>query len=75
MISAKDFDQAGIYVGRVWRPGIGPSIVRLEGGDVLDISSQDLPTMHDLLEKDGPAIAAREAKGEVVCTLNDLVQK
>ena len=74
MISAKDFDQAGIYVGRVWRPGIGPSIVRLEGGDVLDISSQDLPTMHDLLEKDGPAIAAREAKGEVVCTLNDLVK-
>ncbi|MCV2875033.1 fumarylacetoacetate hydrolase family protein [Rhodobacteraceae bacterium XHP0102] len=73
MISTKDFETNGIYVGRVWRPGIGPALVRLDGGDVVDITSRDCPTMHDLLEGDDPAAAARAAKGAVICGLDDLV--
>jgi len=73
MISAKDFDPKGIYVGRVWSPDVGPALVRLEGGDVVDITSRACPTMHDLLEGDHPAETARAANGEVICGLEDLV--
>ena len=74
MISTKDFDPKGTYVGRVWRPDVGPALVRLDGGDVLDITSRACPTMHDLLEGERPAATARAAKGDVICGLDDLVE-
>lgn len=74
MISTKDFDPKGTYVGRVWRPDVGPALVRLDGGDVLDITSRACPTMHDLLEGEQPAATARAAKGDMICGLDDLVE-
>ncbi len=62
-----------IFVGRVWRPGHGPALVRLDGDTVLDITSRALPTMQALLETDEPAATARAAKGEALGTLGDLV--
>ncbi len=61
------------FVGRVWRPGHGPALVRLDGDTVLDITSRALPTMQALLETDEPAATARAAKGEALGTLGDLV--
>ena len=43
-------DPLGSYVGRVWRPGIGPSVVALRSGRVWDITSRAAPTLRDLLE-------------------------
>ncbi|MHA6262575.1 fumarylacetoacetate hydrolase family protein [Arenibacterium sp. CAU 1754] len=61
------------FVGRVWRPGIGPAVVRLDRDDVTDITSRDIPTMQALLEHTSPADAARAAQGESIGTLGDLV--
>ena len=65
-------DETAVLVGRVWRPGIGPAVVRLDGDAVVDITSRELPTMQALLEADDPAATAREAGGDTVCALAEL---
>ncbi|HEV7246141.1 MAG TPA: fumarylacetoacetate hydrolase family protein [Shinella sp.] len=63
-VTAGDFSR-GTFVGRVWRPDVqGPAIVVVRDGALFDITSADLPTMRDLLEKDDPAAIARAAPGE-----------
>ncbi len=47
--------KAGLFVGRVWRPGIGPAVVVLRDGRLVDVTSPEVPTMRDLLELDDPA--------------------
>jgi fumarylacetoacetate (FAA) hydrolase family protein len=41
----------GLFVGRVWRAGVGPSVVTLRAGRVVDITTKAAPTMRDLLEQ------------------------
>ena len=65
-------DGKATLVGRIWRPGIGPAVVRLDGDAVVDITSRALPTMQALLEADDPAATAREAGGDTVCALAEL---
>lgn len=62
-------DPRGLFVGRVWRPGIGPSLVTLHGDQVIDITCREVPTMRDLLERDDPADWVRAAQGEDIATL------
>ena len=58
--------QSGLLVGRVWNPGEdGPSVVRVDGDRVLDITAS-FPTMRDLCETDDPAGSARAAEGEIL---------
>ncbi|TWI33287.1 fumarylacetoacetate hydrolase family protein [Paracoccus sulfuroxidans] len=45
----------GIFLGRIWRPGIGPAVVTLRGGEVYDITCLEAPTVSALLEHDDPA--------------------
>jgi fumarylacetoacetate (FAA) hydrolase family protein len=60
-------------VGRVWRPDVGgPSVVRLDGQDVLDIT-RTFPTMSHLCEMADPAAAARSVKGEFLGRFADLL--
>ncbi|MDF1727509.1 MAG: fumarylacetoacetate hydrolase family protein [Sulfitobacter sp.] len=63
------------YLGRVWRPGIGPALVRIAGDRVVDITSPAHPTMADLLAKDDPLAAARAGTGEDICALSDLWER
>lgn len=64
---------SGALAARVWRPDLaGPSIVALRGDDVIDIS-RAFPTMRDLCEAPDPASALKEARGERIGTLNDLL--
>jgi fumarylacetoacetate (FAA) hydrolase family protein len=42
---------SALLLGRVWRAGIGPSLVTLRAGRVLDITTRAAPTMRDLLEQ------------------------
>jgi len=41
----------GLFVGRVWRAGIGPCLVTLRDDNLVDITSRKAPTMRDLLEQ------------------------
>jgi fumarylacetoacetate (FAA) hydrolase family protein len=58
-----DHEEATL-LGRIWRPDAeGPSVIRLDGQDVIDITAA-FPTMRDLCEAAEPARAAKAAKGE-----------
>ncbi len=63
----------GALVGRVWRPGIGPAVVAVRGGDVVDITSREFPTMRDLTEATAPADIAASAPGETFASIDDLL--
>ncbi|WP_454916000.1 fumarylacetoacetate hydrolase family protein [Xanthobacter sediminis] len=63
----------GVLLGRVWRPGIGPSVVTVRHGVVLDITARAAPTVRDVLELDEPARYVAQAAGEGICSLGDLL--
>ncbi len=56
--------EAGLHVGRVWRKGIGPSVVRVRDGHLHDITGRAAPTMRDLLDLDDPVAHVASAPGE-----------
>jgi fumarylacetoacetate (FAA) hydrolase family protein len=62
----------GALAGRIWRPGIGPSVVAIRADGVFDLS-KDFATMHDLCEQADPAQALKASKGEKVCDLESLL--
>src|SRR5262249_16110702 len=60
----------GALAGRIWLPGVGPSVVALRKEGVFDISSQ-FPTMSTLAAASDPAQAVRSIKGDHVGSLED----
>ena len=57
----------GTYLGRIWSPEAkGPCVVTIRGGDVLDITSRDAPTVRDICEMEDPAGFVRNADGTPV---------
>ena len=72
---AGDFSK-GTFVGRVWLPDVaGPALVALRDGVLYDITSADVPTMRDLLERDDPAAFVRGAEGRPVGTLDSILEQ
>lgn len=59
--------------GRVWRPGIGPSVVTLRGDAVVDVTCAEVPTMQALLERADAAAWLHRTTGEKIGTLADVV--
>ena len=54
-----DLPAEGLFVGRIWRRGVGPSIVTVRSGAVFDVTSPLFPTVSALLESDDlPAVLA-----------------
>ncbi|MHA3976990.1 fumarylacetoacetate hydrolase family protein [Halovulum sp. GXIMD14794] len=70
MILDRD-EAAGLWLGRIWRPGIGPCVVTLRNGQLVDITSKAAPTVRDVMELDDPAAHVRGAEGEAVGTPDD----
>lgn len=60
-------------VGRVWRPGIGPALVQIVNGRVLDKTSRIAPTMFDLLELQDPMRHLAEVAGDNLGSLEELL--
>ena len=60
-------------IGRVWRPGIGPAVVTLRDGDVIDITSKTIPTTRDITEHATPADLVRAATGEAIGSISALL--
>ena len=64
---------AGTLCGRVWRPDAqGPSVVSIRADGVFDIS-RTFATMRDLCEAENPAAAARDAPGERLGALDEIL--
>ncbi|MFC0811577.1 fumarylacetoacetate hydrolase family protein [Paracoccus panacisoli] len=61
----------GMFVGRVWRPGIGPALVVHRDGRLVDVTTPAAPTMRDLLEMDDPAGWIAAQSGEDIGALAD----
>jgi len=60
----------GLFVGRAWNPDVvGPSIVTLRDGALVDITSAEAPTLSALLERADAAEFVRAATGRVLGTL------
>src|SRR5215211_8239129 len=62
----------GALVGRVWRPGIGPSVVAVREDGLFDISST-CSTVSGLAAMDNPAGMVRSAPGERIGSLEEVV--
>jgi len=60
----------GIFLGRVWRPDVmGPAVVTLRAGEVIDITSGRAPTVRDICEMDDPADYVARAEGQSIASL------
>jgi fumarylacetoacetate (FAA) hydrolase family protein len=74
-ISAADLLPAdgfqGVLVGRVWRPGIGPSVVAVREDGLFDMSSS-FSTVSALAAMDDPARVMKAAKGERIGSLEEI---
>ncbi len=55
-----------LLIARLWRPGMGPAVVKLEGADVVDITSKASATTRDITEAADPAGMVRTATGETI---------
>lgn len=62
-----------LLLGRVWRSGIGPAVVTVRDGDVLDITTRDVPTVRDVCELDNPARHVAQSDGEVIGSLQAIM--
>ncbi|MCZ8079135.1 MAG: fumarylacetoacetate hydrolase family protein [Rhodobacteraceae bacterium] len=66
--------EEGLFVGRVWRRGIGPSVVVVRGDEVVDITTRDAPTMRDVLEQPDIGAFVAGIAGESIGSLEALAQ-
>lgn len=65
--------EEGCFVGRAWSPEVGgPILVTIREGRVFDVTSKELPTVRDLLERDDPAAFLCGPLGRDVGALDDL---
>ena len=71
MILTED-EHRGTWLGRVWRPGFGPSVITVRDGTVFDITSKAAPTTRDLLEREDRVSFAQGATGEALGPLDAL---
>lgn len=63
----------GTFLGRVWRPDVmGPAIVTLRDGKVIDITTRAAPTVRDICEMDDPAGYVAQAEGQAIASLEAL---
>lgn len=62
----------GLFVTRLWRPGIGPALALLRDGDLLDITTRATPTMRDLLERDDLPTFLAAVEGPLIAPLSAL---
>ncbi|WP_343082295.1 fumarylacetoacetate hydrolase family protein [Ostreiculturibacter nitratireducens] len=65
--------EKGLWLGRAEVPGVGPSVITLRNGDVMDITSRTAPTVRDVLELADPAGHVLAAEGNTVGRLDDIL--
>ncbi|MGI9392815.1 MAG: fumarylacetoacetate hydrolase family protein [Parvibaculales bacterium] len=65
-------DPNASWIGRVWKPDTGPCICTLRGGDIVDITAKEAPSVRDVLEREDAVDYVRNVKGEVLLSLAEL---
>ena len=64
--------EAGLFLGRVWRAGIGPAVVTVRAGRVVDITTKAAPTMRDVLEQADIAAFVAGIAGADIGSLDEI---
>lgn len=62
----------GLFLGRVWRAGVGPAVVTVRGGRVVDITTKAAPTMRDVLEQADIAGFVAGIAGQDIGSLDEI---
>jgi len=63
----------GTFIGRVWRPEVmGPAVVTVSDGKLIDITSKSAPTVRDICEMDDPAGYVARAEGQVIAPVETI---
>lgn len=62
----------GLFIGRVWRAGIGPALVARRDGRLFDITTPAAPTMRDLLERADVAGHVASIEGTDIGSLEEI---
>ena len=65
-------EQKGTWIGRIWTPDVGPSVVTIRDGQVIDITSKTAPLVRDICEMDDPAAYVKAAEGRAVGSLDEI---
>ncbi|MEF2073290.1 fumarylacetoacetate hydrolase family protein [Consotaella aegiceratis] len=66
-------ETSGTWLGRVWLPeAVGPAVVTLRDGQVVDITARAAPTVRDVCEMDDPAAYVRAAPGRPLGSIDDV---
>jgi fumarylacetoacetate (FAA) hydrolase family protein len=67
MVNDMNLPRIGMFLGRARSPGNShPLVVTVRGGDVVDITSKQAPTVRDICEMDDPAGYVGGATGEAI---------
>jgi fumarylacetoacetate (FAA) hydrolase family protein len=64
----------GHFAGRVWRAGIGPCVVAIRQGRVVDITTKMVPTMRDLCERGDAASIIEFAPGHDIGSVAEILE-
>ncbi|MYM39572.1 fumarylacetoacetate hydrolase family protein [Duganella qianjiadongensis] len=67
-----DDSERALLVGRIWRAGVGPAVVTVRAGQLVDISAQ-AATVADLFERDDLLELVRFASGEILGPLETVL--
>ncbi len=67
-----DLTPEGLYVGRAWRSGLGPSLITVRNDRVIDVTGRTAPTMAALLEIDDLVGFLGAAEGEDLGPLSEI---
>jgi fumarylacetoacetate (FAA) hydrolase family protein len=62
----------GLFVGRVWRAGVGPSVVTVRRGRVIDVTGRTAPTVSALFDLPNPVAHLDAAAGDDIGSLDDI---
>jgi fumarylacetoacetate (FAA) hydrolase family protein len=73
MIKLSQDERRGTWLGRVWRPGIGPAVVTLRDDRVIDITSVEAAMVRDVMQMVSPAAYVMTAKGVDIGGLDEIV--
>jgi len=71
-LTLSEAETGGLWLGRVERPGIGPAVVTVRDGIVVDITGKAAPTVRDVMELDDPAGHVTAASGEELGRVEDI---
>ena len=71
-ITSPSLNPAGLWLGRVERADLGPSIVTLREGQLIDITTKEAPTVRDILEMENVCEYVSSVNGQIIGSIEDL---